>query len=463
MEIEEISFFDKRSMLKEIFFEMDEKRNEIFDVEKSTKFILKNYDIIHTPKQGYFLFNEEYWKEVDDNYIGQLITEEMDVISKPSYTDQILKHISYKQYIDFADINRNRHKIVLKNGTLDISDWTNHIFYEDGFFRDDYSTIQINCDYSPNAQYPMFQKYINEVLCDDPELVQLLQEFFGYCLTTSTKYENAFILIGEGSTGKSVLIDTLKELIGKQNYSCVPLSQLSDDKSVAQLKDKLLNYSTEEQDKPIKDMTRFKQVTSGDPIQARFLYNNPFTYKPFAKLIFAMNSLPQLDNFDGAIERRLTIIPFNRKFLDHEKDYALKEGKLHVELNGILSWALEGLKSLASRDRTATQGFIIPKICKDLLKSYKNDCNPIDQFLNDHVIVENGSDVISMGLYEAYGEFCKSIGIKPDSDIKFAKMVKSKFKVEKLRKTFPSKGQQYYYPNLKMIDDKAPNIISFGS
>ena len=224
-----------------------------------------------------------------------------------------------------------------------------------------------------------------------------------------------------------------------------------------------MNYSTEQEDKPIKDLSKFKALISGDSIMGRFLYKNPIVYKPFAKMIFAMNTLPEISNFDGAIQRRLVIIPFNRKFEEHEKDFELKEGKLHIELDGILMWALEGLKSLASRDKTANQGFITPKVCQELLAQYKNDCNPIDQFLNDYVIVKEGSDIRSIQLYEAYVEFCKSIGIKADSDQKFAKIVKSKYKIDKPRKTFPKMGQQYYYPNLKMIDNKASNVIPLSN
>ena len=440
-----------------------DEESEAFDVYKCVTGILEEYKIIYADGMGFYIFNGKYWERIGDVFVSNIILEELGPLYIPKYVRDTMDGLRSKKPIKMEDLNRNRNRIVLSNGTLDISDREKHIFYEDEFFKEDYATIRIGCNYDPDAQYPMFQKYINEVLNDDPELIQLMQEFFGYCLTTSTKYEKAFILLGEGSTGKSVLIDTLKELICEQNYSCVPLSQLNDDKYTAQLKDKLLNYSTEEEDKPIKDVSKFKQLVSGDQIQARFLYSNPITYKPFAKLIFAMNTLPEMSNFDGAIQRRLVIIPFNRKFEDHEKDFELKEGKLYKELDGILNWALEGLKSLASRDKSANQGFIMPKVCQDLLSQYKNDCNPIDQFLNDNVIVEVGSDIISSGLYEAYREFCKSIGINADSDQKFAKMVKSKYMVEKLRKTFPNKGQQYYYPNLKIIDNKATNVISLGS
>ena len=455
---------DKEAIIEALKLQVREKyfddETEAFDVYKCVTGILEEYKIIYADGMGFYIFNEKYWEIIGDVFVSNIILEELGPLYIPRYVRDTMDGLRSKNPIKIGDLNRNRNRIVLSNGTLDISDRTNHIFYDGEFFKEDYATIQIGCNYNTNAQSPMFQEYINEVLYNDPELIQLMQEFFGYCLTTSTKYEKAFILLGEGSTGKSVLIDTLKELVCEQNYSCVPLSQLNDDKYTAQLKDKLLNYSTEEEDKPIKDVSKFKQLVSGDQIQARFLYSNPITYKPFAKLIFAMNALPEMSNFDGAIQRRLVIIPFNRKFEDHEKDFELKEGKLYKELDGILNWALEGLKSLTSRDKTANQGFITPKVCQDLLSQYKNDCNPIDQFLNDHVIVENGSDVRSVPLYESYREFCKSIGIPADSDIKFVKMVKTKYKIDKARKTFPKMGQQYYYPGLKMIDDKGSNVAT---
>jgi putative DNA primase/helicase len=278
-----------RARLEIKFYTEDpESKKASFDPEKSTRYILSKYDIVHTQEQGYFIFNGKYWKNVKDNYIAQIINEEMDIISKPNHTDQILKQISHKQYLDFTKINENRDtKMILSNGTLDISDWNNPIFIEGEFIRDDFSTIHFDYPYEADAKCPEFHKYLSTTFEENPEDIRVVQEMFGYCLTTSTKHEKIFLLYGEGGSGKSVLIDTLKTFVSESNYSSVPMSLLDKSFLRAGLKDKILNFSTEECSRLVKDsaINWLKAISSGDPIEAQFKMKDTFNFKTFCKLV----------------------------------------------------------------------------------------------------------------------------------------------------------------------------------
>lgn len=448
----------QRIILKERFYEEDDNGNEVFDVEKSTRYILNLYDIVHTPQQGYFLFDEKCWKKVDDNYIGQLITQEMDIISKPYYTDQILKHISYKQYVDLAQINRNRSRIILSNGTLDIYDWKNHIFYENTFFREDYSTIYFDYPYDVNAKCPNFNNYISSTFEDNPENIKTVQEMFGYSLTTSTKHEKIFLLYGEGGSGKSVLIDTIKTLVTDGNYASVPMSLLDKSFSRAGLKDKILNFSTEECSRLVKDsaITWLKAISSGDPIEAQFKNKDTFNFKPFCKLVFAMNDLPSIENFDDALQRRFVIIHFNKKFRGDEIDLELKEGKLHKEMSGILQFALEGLKRLADqRDFTYSQE------SKDMLDQYRLESNNAERFAHYYLeLGDSKSCLKTRDAYDKYIEYCQENSETPIKGTEFKKIIKRKFEIPEDKRVKKISGKtEEIYEGLIFKDQKGLSLV----
>ncbi len=98
-----------------------------------------------------------------------------------------------------------------------------------------------------------------------------------------------------------------------------------------------------------------KALTGGDPITARFMRQDFFTYANF-KLFIAGNHKPGLRNVDEAIRRRLHLIPFEVKIPPEERDKNLAE-KLRPEWPGILAWKLKAFGMAARWPRT-TRGRI---------------------------------------------------------------------------------------------------------
>ena len=85
--------------------------------------------------------------------------------------------------------------------------------------------------------------------------------------------------------------------------------------------------------------SRIKALTGGDPITARFMRQDFFTYQPQFKLFVAGNHKPNLRNVDDAIRRRLHLIPFTFKPARPDRDLA---EKLTPEWPAILAWAIAG-------------------------------------------------------------------------------------------------------------------------
>ena len=87
--------------------------------------------------------------------------------------------------------------------------------------------------------------------------------------------------------------------------------------------------------------SKIKALTGGDPVSARFMRQDFFTYQPSFKLIVAGNHRPSLRNVDEAIRRRFNLLPFTVTIPPAERDPSLAE-KLKEEWSGILAWAIEG-------------------------------------------------------------------------------------------------------------------------
>ena len=105
---------------------------------------------------------------------------------------------------------------------------------------------------------------------------------------------------------------------GDKNVSSVTLSNLNQKFQRAELYGKLLNISTENEASKF-NTEALKSITSGDPIQIEHKFQKPFTTRLTAKLLFAMNSLPEPKDKTFAFYSRLVLIPFKTKFVDNPR------------------------------------------------------------------------------------------------------------------------------------------------
>ena len=87
--------------------------------------------------------------------------------------------------------------------------------------------------------------------------------------------------------------------------------------------------------------SRIKAMTGGDPITARFMRQDFFTFDPQFKLFICGNHKPALRNVDVAIRRRFRMWPFNVEIPEAEQDQRLVD-KLKAEWPMILNWMIEG-------------------------------------------------------------------------------------------------------------------------
>ena len=275
------------------------------------------------------------------------------------------------------------------------------------------NTILIPYIYDSNAQCPLWLTTINEILEGDNNKIRILQDFFGYCLTRDTRYEKAMFLVGEGGTGKSVILDCLQYILGVKNISYISLKYFGEPSYMASIDGKLANVCTEVS-KNVEDYEEiFRKVVTGEIIQVSPKFVPQYDIRPFAKLIFAVNQWPHINDQTSAFYRRMLILPLERIFREDEYNRDLKEN-LKAETPGILNWALEGLVRLRLQ-----KGFYVTESMKEEIDNIRITNNPIAEWARENVRVKPGSEITKPEAYTNYRIWAAANGYKLFGAAKF--------------------------------------------
>jgi putative DNA primase/helicase len=189
-------------------------------------------------------------------------------------------------------------------------------------------------------------KFLQQITIGDDDLIAYLQRIAGYALTGLTTEQAMFFLYGTGGNGKGVFLNCLTAVMG--SYATVApaetfLISRSDrhPTDVAGLRGARFVTAQEIEDGQQWAEAKIKSLTGGDPISARFMRQDYFTFQPQFKLFVAGNNKPSLRNVDPAIRRRINLIPFKAQIPLDQQDRHLTE-KLKAEWPGILRWCVDG-------------------------------------------------------------------------------------------------------------------------
>lgn len=257
------------------------------------------------------------------------------------------------------------------------------------------STFGSPVNYNAGADCPVFKKFLGETF-NDNDTIQFVQEWFGYTLSTSHKANALLIGIGAGANGKSTLFDVLAQLVGIENVSSAPLSNFNSEFGLEPLLGMKLNLATESDVDAFKT-GKLKALTAGESISINRKNKQEVTITLPTKLVFLMNELPLLSDDSFGFERRLLILLFDKTFFPHEQDKDLPK-KLNAELEGILTWAIKGLRRLINNN----YNFTVSSTMQNAKDKYFGVGNPIEKFVEECVIAEPSNVMEGNELFNAY-------------------------------------------------------------
>lgn len=220
---------------------------------------------------------------------------------------------------------------------------------------------------------PAFDAYLTSALVDpdtfehDEALASFVFDALAYYLTPVNSQPMALFVQGPGGNGKSVLLDLLAAIMGREAICSLSLDELSSRFGPAGLIGKRLNIVSEDPAK-LADASKIKALISQELVSLEKKFADVTSFRPMAKHIFSTNKEIRFESIDEATTRRLFIVPFHRLFkpkgdpridgkLICEQDPRLIynrlgvfKGKLIDELPGIMFRLIERLKQLAQNE-----------------------------------------------------------------------------------------------------------------
>ena len=233
-----------------------------------------------------------------------------------------------------------------------------------------------------------------------------------------------FFGFGTGGNGKGVFLNTLTGIMG--GYAAVaPMETFTASVSdrhptdLAMLRGARLVTAQETEEGRRWAEAKIKALTGGDPITARFMRQDFFTFAPTFKLFVAGNHKPGLRGVDEAIRRRMHLIPFTVTIPPNERDRKLTE-KLRTEWPGILAWAIEGCQ------HWQRIGLAPPKAVLDATDQYLEAEDTIGLWLAERCWVEPKYCDTTANLFRSWTTWAEAAGEHPGSQKRFSQAIEAR-------------------------------------
>lgn len=244
------------------------------------------------------------------------------------------------------------------------------------FRPEDYFTWKLPWNYNSGAAQDIVDR-IGTFLPE--EKTSDLWDLLSYSLWRDYSYQKFFMLFGRGSNGKSLFVNILANLLGKDNVASMSLDEIQGNFGAVNLHRKLLNVSGEVSNHDLYETRLLKQLTGGDIVTADRKYQHAIQFKNYAKLVFLTNEVPKSRDNTVGFYRRAYLIEFPNQFKE--------EPKLMQEINDLngMRQAYEGLLSvvLGHLAWLREQQFIFSnhRPPDEMRKEYEKNSNPLHQFI----------------------------------------------------------------------------------
>lgn len=353
-----------------------------------------------------------YCGEIEDDELRKSYTNFVNKMGDRRMRDRILKDATGELRISAVEFDADPHLINCLNGTYDLRDFS---------FREhrwsDFLTMQTAFKHtvSRGAKCERWERFIQEVTQDDPDKIDFLQRALGYSMLGESTEECMFILHGKTTrNGKSTLLNTIETLLG--DYAKVaPVGLIcrgdrqkdaeAASPTLAGLKGKRFVTMAESAEYGKLDEEKIKQLTGGEEISARALYQTAITYKPQFTLWLSCNDLPAVTDKSLFASDRIKVIEFNKHFSAEERDVHLKDELTTSDaMSGIFMWLVRGYKHYLK------DGLRMAESLQAVIRKYENDNDQVLSFLLARCETVEDTTIKARDLYKAYKVWAKSEG-----------------------------------------------------
>lgn len=272
-----------------------------------------------------------------------------------------------------ADFDANPELLNVRNGVVDLRSGALH---DDS---PDYRMTRIaGAKYDLSAPRPVWNAHLKRIFAGDAETIAFMQRLYGYGLTGHTGEQVFVINCGDGANGKAQLMNAWCEAAGDyaqptQITTFTPHRNDAIRNDLAALAGARLVTASEARVRQTLDTPLVKQLTGNDPITARFLHREFFTFVPQFLIVMSTNHKPKIECPDYAIKRRILLVPFEVIIPETERDPYFG-AKLRAELDGILTWGIEGAADYLAH------GLRVPERVRAATEAYREEMDPLFGF-----------------------------------------------------------------------------------
>ena len=288
--------------------------------------------------------------------------------------------------------------IPFANGNLYVNEWK--------FIEDEFTTVPYRLSASLEGfipDTPYFEKWLSDLF--EPEDRKTIQEYLGYCLVPTTKCQKALFLLGEGGAGKSGLGVILEAILGNAVVNVSNTQEFLQDKfKLPELENRLVLYDDDLDSSALTGTGFYKKlITNTLAITADKKYGQPYKFTPKIKLIACCNQMLSsvYDTSSGFYRRLLPVLvkPIRKDFVPDLRFY----DHLREEANGIVIWALQGLKRLIENDWVLTES----TRTKSYMAVKQSLENPLTEFMNTMFVFDpDAPGVTTTEIMRVYREWC---------------------------------------------------------
>jgi len=270
-------------------------------------------------------------------------------------------------------------------------------------------TMLAGAAYRADAEAPTWQGFLGRILAGDGELEAFLRRLAGLSAIGAVREHVLAILWGAGANGKTTFANALRFALGDYAHAGTVELLLGRHRpgaatpDVADLRGRRLVTVAETREDGRLAAERVKALTGGDPITARHLYAQPFTFEPSHTTWLLTNHRPRVDDDGDAIWRRLLLVPFTVRIPEHEQEPELG-ARLELEADGILGWIVQGAREYLA------DGLSPPDSVRVATAEYRSAEDAFGTWLDECCELEIGAFTPTARLRESYGEWARRNG-----------------------------------------------------
>lgn len=301
-------------------------------------------------------------------------------------------------------------------------------------------------------------KFLDSLWGDDPESIQLLQEWMGYLLTQDNSKQAALLLVGPTRAGKGTIMRMIEALVGSENCCAQSLDGLPTDfglallygKSVCLIEDAKLGKQSDS----VSIARVIRNVTGGDSVVINEKNKRAFSARLGTRFVISANDVIPLPDTSGAIANRWRVLQFTKSFEGREVRNLDKV--LASELPSIFAWAVQGWGRIRSMS-----DFTRPASASDAFDSIREAASPMSQFVSECCVLGDGLIAYADNLFAAWKAFCDRQGIKDYGTREaFGRGLRAAIPgTKRVRTRLTGNKLSYKYTNVSIVGDEIQDSV----